>query len=134
VERYSKHLMAKLILEAHRRSSRGTGCRSPLAKPAPPPRYSAAPASAIRRISLTVGLAIGHQSEMTTTSFPFHAACVGLRFRVPWVAWRSVSRMFTAFGCLLRAVGGAVFQKVIALAVVLNAQRAAVSGGELSDD
>ena len=38
-----------------------------------------------------------------------------------------------AFGGWLPPVGGAVFQEVIDLAAVLNALRAAVPGGELSD-
>ena len=45
----------------------------------------------------------------------------------------SVVGMFIAFGGWLPPVGGAVFQEVIDLAAVLNALRAAVPGGELSD-
>lgn len=45
----------------------------------------------------------------------------------------SVVGMFIAFGGWLPSVDGAVFQEAIDLAAVLNALRAAVSGGELSD-
>jgi cation transport ATPase len=45
----------------------------------------------------------------------------------------SVVGMVIAFGGLLPPVGGAVFQEVIDLVAVLNALRAAVPGGELSD-
>jgi cation transport ATPase len=45
----------------------------------------------------------------------------------------SVVGMFIAFGGGLPPAGGAVFQKVIDLAAVLNALRAAVPDGELSD-
>jgi cation transport ATPase len=41
--------------------------------------------------------------------------------------------MLIAFGGWLPPVGGAVFQEAIDLAAVLNALRAAVPGGELSD-
>jgi cation transport ATPase len=41
--------------------------------------------------------------------------------------------MFIAFSGWLPPVGGAIFQEVIDLAAVLNALRAAISGGELSD-
>ena len=41
--------------------------------------------------------------------------------------------MFIAFGGWLPPVGGAIVQEVIDLAAVLNALRAAVPGGELSD-
>jgi len=41
--------------------------------------------------------------------------------------------MFLALGGWLAPVGGAVFQEVIDLVAVLNALRAAVPGGELSD-
>ena len=45
----------------------------------------------------------------------------------------SIIGMFVAFGGWLPPVGGAVFQEVIDLVAVLNALRAAVPGGELSD-
>jgi cation transport ATPase len=45
----------------------------------------------------------------------------------------SIVGMFVAFGGWLPPVGGAVFQEVIDLATVLNALRAAVPGGALSD-
>jgi cation transport ATPase len=45
----------------------------------------------------------------------------------------SVVGMFIAFGGWLPPVGGAIFQEIIDLAAVLNALRAAVPGGELSN-
>jgi hypothetical protein len=45
----------------------------------------------------------------------------------------SIAGMLIAFGGWLPPVGGAVFQDLIGLAAVLNALRAAVPGGELSD-
>jgi cation transport ATPase len=45
----------------------------------------------------------------------------------------SIAGMFIALGGWLAPVAGAVFQEVIDLAAVLNALRAAVPGGELSD-
>ena len=45
----------------------------------------------------------------------------------------SVAGMLIAFGGWLPPVAGAVFQEVIDLAAVLNALRAAVAGGDLSD-
>ena len=45
----------------------------------------------------------------------------------------SIVGMFIAFAGLLPPVAGAVFQEVIDLAAVLNALRAAIPGGELSD-
>jgi heavy metal translocating P-type ATPase len=101
-------------------------------------------------VSATVGLAFGHQSEITTeaagavimdTSLKrvdelFHLARrmrrIALQSAVGGMAL-SVVGMFIAFGGWLPPVGGAVFQEVIDLAAVLNALRAAVPGGELSD-
>jgi heavy metal translocating P-type ATPase len=98
----------------------------------------------------TVGLAFGHQSEITTeaagavimdTSLKrvdelFHLARrmrrIALQSAVGGMAL-SVVGMSIAFGGWLPPVGGAVFQEVIDLAAVLNALRAAVPGGELSD-
>jgi cation transport ATPase len=45
----------------------------------------------------------------------------------------SVVGMVIAFGGWLPPVGGAISQEIIDLAAVLNALRAAVPGGELSD-
>ena len=45
----------------------------------------------------------------------------------------SIVGMLIAFGGWLPPVGGAVFQEIIDLAAVLNALRAAVPGGALSD-
>jgi cation transport ATPase len=45
----------------------------------------------------------------------------------------SMVAMFIAFGGWLLPVGAAIFQEVIDLAAVLNALRAAVPGGELSE-
>jgi len=101
-------------------------------------------------VTATVGLAFGHQSEITTeaagavimdTSLKrvdelFHLARrmrrIALQSAVGGMAL-SVVGMFIAFGGWLPPVGGAVFQEVIDLAAVLNALRAAVPGGELSD-
>jgi P-type E1-E2 ATPase len=101
-------------------------------------------------VSATVGLAFGHQSEITTeaagavimdTSLKrvdelFHLARrmrrIALQSAVGGMAL-SVVGMFIAFGGWLAPVAGAVFQEVIDLAALLNALRAAVPGGELSD-
>jgi heavy metal translocating P-type ATPase len=101
-------------------------------------------------LAATVGLAFGHQSEITTeaagavimdTSLKrvdelFHLARrmrrIALQSAIGGMAL-SVVGMFIAFGGLLPPVAGAVFQEVIDLAAVLNALRAAVPGGELSD-
>ena len=98
----------------------------------------------------TVGLAFGHQSEITTeaagavimdTSLKrvdelFHLARrmrrIALQSAVGGMAL-SIAGMMIAFGGGLPPVGGAIFQEVIDLAAVLNALRAAVPGGELSD-
>jgi cation transport ATPase len=45
----------------------------------------------------------------------------------------SIIGMFIASAGLLPPVAGAVFQEVIDLAAVLNALRASIPGGELSD-
>ena len=91
-----------------------------------------------------------HQSEITTeaagavimdTSLKrvdelFHLARrmrrIALQSAVGGMAL-SVVGMFIAFGGWLPPVAGAVFQEVIDLAAVLNALRAAVAGGDLSD-
>jgi P-type E1-E2 ATPase len=101
-------------------------------------------------VSATVGLAFGCKGEITTeaagavimdTSLKrvdelFHLARrmrrIALQSAVGGMAL-SVVGMFIAFGGWLPPVGGAVFQEVIDLAAVLNALRAAVPGGELSD-
>jgi heavy metal translocating P-type ATPase len=101
-------------------------------------------------ITATVGLAFGHQSEITTeaagavildTSLKrvdelFHLSRrmrrIALQSAVGGMAL-SVAGMLIAFGGWLPPVAGAVFQEVIDLAAVLNALRAAVPGGELSD-
>jgi heavy metal translocating P-type ATPase len=98
----------------------------------------------------TVGLAFGHQSEITTeaagavimdTSLKrvdelFHLARrmrrIALQSAVGGMAL-SIVGMGIAFGGWLPPVGGAIFQEVIDLAAVLNALRAAGPGGELSD-
>jgi P-type E1-E2 ATPase len=98
----------------------------------------------------TVGLAFGHQSEITTeaagavimdTSLVrvdelFHLGRrmrrIALQSAVGGMAL-SVVGMLVAFAGWLPPVGGAVFQEVIDLAAVLNALRTAVPGGELSD-
>ncbi|HEU4934924.1 MAG TPA: heavy metal translocating P-type ATPase [Vicinamibacterales bacterium] len=101
-------------------------------------------------VSATVGLAFGHQSEITTeaagavimdTSLKrvdelFHLARrmrrIALQSAVGGMAL-SIGGMLIAFGGWLPPVTGAVVQEVIDLAAVLNALRAAVPGGELSD-
>jgi heavy metal translocating P-type ATPase len=101
-------------------------------------------------VTATVGIAFGHQSEITTESAGvvimdtslkrvdelFHLARrmrrIALQSAVGGMAL-SVVGMFVAFGGWLPPVGGAVFQEIIDLAAVLNALRAAVPGGELSD-
>lgn len=101
-------------------------------------------------IAATVGLAFGHQSEITTeaagavimdTSLKrvdelFHLARrmrrIALQSAVGGMAL-SVVGMGLAFAGWLPPVGGAVFQELIDLAAVLNALRAAVPGGELTD-
>jgi heavy metal translocating P-type ATPase len=98
----------------------------------------------------TVGLAFGHQSEITTeaagavimdTSLKRVDELLHLARRMRRIALQSavggmalsVVGMMIAFGGWLPPVGGAIFQEVIDLAAVLNALRAAVPGGELSD-
>lgn len=101
-------------------------------------------------VSATVGLAFGHQSEITTeaagavvmdTSLKrvdelFHLARrmrrIALQSAVGGMAL-SVVGMIVAFGGWLPPVAGAVTQELIDLAAVLNALRAAVPGGKLSD-
>jgi heavy metal translocating P-type ATPase len=101
-------------------------------------------------VSATVGVAFGHQSEITAeaagavimdTSLRrvdelFHIArrmrTVALQSAVGGMAL-SVVGMLIAFVGWLPPVSGAVFQEVIDLAVVLNALRASVPGGPLSD-
>jgi heavy metal translocating P-type ATPase len=101
-------------------------------------------------VTATVGLAFGHQSEITTeaagavvmdTSLKRVDELMHLARRMRRIALQSavggmalsVVGMFIAFGGWLPPVGGAIFQEVIDLAAVLNALRAAVPGGELSD-
>jgi P-type E1-E2 ATPase len=101
-------------------------------------------------VTATVGLAFGHQSEITAeaagavimdTSLKrvdelFHLARrmrrIALQSAVGGMAL-SIAGMFIAFGGWLPPVGGAVFQEIIDVAAVVNALRAAVPGGELSD-
>jgi heavy metal translocating P-type ATPase len=101
-------------------------------------------------VTATVGLAFGHQSEITTeaagavimdTSLKrvdelFHLARrmrrIAVQSAVGGMAL-SIVGMFIAFSGWLPPVGGAIFQEVIDLAAVLNALRAAIPGGELSD-
>jgi heavy metal translocating P-type ATPase len=98
----------------------------------------------------TVGLAFGHQSEITTeaagavimdTSLErvdelFHIARrmrrIALQSAVGGMLL-SVAGMLVAFAGWLPPVSGAVFQEIIDLGAVLNALRAAVPGGSLSD-
>ena len=101
-------------------------------------------------VTATVGLAFGHQSEITAeaagavimdTSLKRVDELFHLARRLRRIALQSavggmvlsIVGMFIAFGGWLPPVAGAVFQEVIDLAAVLNALRAAVPGGELSD-
>ena len=101
-------------------------------------------------VTATVGLAFGHQSEITAeaagavimdTSLTrvdelFHLARrmrrIALQSAVGGMSL-SVVGMFVAFGGWLPPVGGAVVQEIIDVAAVLNALRAAMPGGLLSD-
>jgi len=101
-------------------------------------------------VTATVGLAFGHQSEITTeaagavimdTSLKrvdelFHIARrmrrIALQSAVGGMAL-SIVGMLIAFGGALPPVGGAIFQEIIDLVAVLNALRAGVPGGKLSD-
>jgi P-type E1-E2 ATPase len=100
--------------------------------------------------SATVGLAFGHQSEVTTeaagavimdTSLRRVDELLHIARRMRRIALQSavggmalsVAGMLVAFAGLLPPVSGAVLQEIIDLAAVLNALRAAVPGGELSD-
>ena len=101
-------------------------------------------------VTATVGLAFGHQSEITTeaagavimdTSLKRVDELFHLSRRMRRIALQSaiggmllsVVGMGIAFAGWLPPVAGAVFQEVIDLAAVLNALRAATPGGELSD-
>jgi heavy metal translocating P-type ATPase len=101
-------------------------------------------------VTATVGVAFGHESEITVeaadavimdTSLKrvdelFHIARrmrrIALQSAVGGMAL-SVAGMAVAFVGLLPPVSGAVFQEIIDLAAVLNALRAATPGGRLSD-
>jgi cation transport ATPase len=101
-------------------------------------------------MTATVGVAFGHHSEITSeaagavildTSLKrvdelFHIARrlrrIALQSAVGGMAL-SVAGMLIAFAGLLGPVPGAVFQEMIDLLAVLNALRAAVPGGALSD-
>lgn len=101
-------------------------------------------------VTATVGVAFGHQSEITSeaagaviidTSLTrvdelFHLARrmrrIALQSAVGGMALSLVG-MLVAFGGWLPPVAGAVFQEAIDLAAVLNALRAASPGGELTD-
>ena len=101
-------------------------------------------------VTATVGLAFGHQSEITAeaagavimdTSLKrvdelFHIARrmrrIALQSAIGGMVL-SIVGMFIAAAGWLPPVAGAVFQEVIDLAAVLNALRAAIPPGELSD-
>ncbi|HEX4912494.1 MAG TPA: heavy metal translocating P-type ATPase [Vicinamibacterales bacterium] len=101
-------------------------------------------------MTATVGFAFGSPSEITTeaagavildTSLKrvdelFHLARrmrrIALQSAVGGMAL-SIAAMFVAFGGWLPPVAGAIVQEAIDLGAVLNALRAAVPGGELSD-
>ena len=101
-------------------------------------------------VTATVGLAFGHQSEITAEAAGavimdsslkrvdelFHIASrmrrIALQSAIGGMAL-SIVGMFIAFAGWLPPVAGAVFQEVIDLAAVLNALRAALPGGALSD-
>ncbi|MEZ5416943.1 MAG: heavy metal translocating P-type ATPase [Vicinamibacterales bacterium] len=101
-------------------------------------------------VTATVGLAFGHQSEITAdaagavvmdTSLKrvdelLHIArrmrAIALQSAVGGMAASTVGMLFAAAG-LLPPVSGAIAQEIIDLAAVLNALRAARPGGDLSD-
>src|SRR5262249_15201191 len=101
-------------------------------------------------VTATVGIAFGHESEVTVeaagavimdTSLKridelFHIARrmrrIALQSAIGGMAL-SVVGMIIAFAGLLPPVSGAVFQEIIDLAAVLNALRASMPGGSLSD-
>jgi heavy metal translocating P-type ATPase len=101
-------------------------------------------------VTATVGVAFGHQSEITVEAAGavimdtsllrvdelFHIARrmrrIALQSAVGGMAL-SIAGMGIAFAGLLPPVSGAVFQEIIDLAAVLNALRAAAPGGKLSD-
>lgn len=101
-------------------------------------------------VTATVGLAFGHQSEITTEAAGavimdssltrvdelFHIARrmrrIALQSAVTGMGL-SVIGMLIAFGGFLPPVSGAMFQELIDLGAVFNALRAAVPGGALSD-
>lgn len=101
-------------------------------------------------VTATVGLAFGHQSEITTeaagavimdTSLKrvdelLHIARrmrrIALESAIGGMAFSVIGMTIAAAG-LLPPVSGAVFQEIIDLAAVLNALRASISGGALSD-
>jgi P-type E1-E2 ATPase len=98
----------------------------------------------------TLGIAFGHQSEITSeaagavimdTSLErvdelFHIARrmrrIALQTAVGGMLF-SIAGMLVAFAGLLPPVSGAILQEVIDLGAVLNALRAAVPGGALTD-
>jgi heavy metal translocating P-type ATPase len=101
-------------------------------------------------VSATVGLAFGHSSEITTeaagavimdTSLKKVDELFHIARRMRRIALQSAGGgmalsgigMMAAFAGLLPPVSGAVVQEIIDLAAVLNALRAAVPGGALSD-
>jgi P-type E1-E2 ATPase len=101
-------------------------------------------------VTATVGLAFGHQSEITAEAAGavimdsslkrvdelLHIARrmrrIALESAVGGMAL-SIVGMLIAFVGLLPPVSGALLQEVIDLAAVLNALRASVAGGRLSD-
>jgi heavy metal translocating P-type ATPase len=101
-------------------------------------------------VTATVGLAFGHQSEITAeaagavileSSLKRVDELLHIGRRMRRIALQSatggmllsVVGMGVAFAGLLPPVSGAVFQEIVDLAAVLNALRAAVPGEELSD-
>ena len=101
-------------------------------------------------VTATVGLAFGHQSEVTgeaagaiimDTSLTRVDELFHIARRMRRIVFQSVIGgmalsvlgMGIAFGGFLPPVSGAVFQEIIDVAAVLNALRAAVPGGKLSD-
>ncbi len=101
-------------------------------------------------VEATVGLAFGHQSEITAeaagavvmdTSLRRVDELLHIARRMRRIALQSavggmavsIGGMLVAVAGLLPPVSGAIVQEIIDLAAVLNALRAAVPGGELSD-
>ena len=70
---------------------------------------------------------------MSMSCFTLRGACTALRFKRRRRDGAEHRRDVDRFGGWLPPVSGAIFEEVIDLAAMLDALRAAISGGELSD-